>query len=140
MVVFFVVFKSNTLKNAFRRPKDAFRQKSVYKTPNACIMYEASVKIRKSVIIVDSYGNVIIDYNPDSPQWWITGFNLNYQNMFAGNLNMTFTIDFSSNPELYEAFITSTMYLKAKAQGKWSTDPDNKYILAFTWEGDECIG
>lgn len=66
--------------------------------------------------------------------------NLNYQNMFAGNLNMTFTIDFSSNPELYEAFITSTMYLKAKAQGKWSTDPDNKYILTFTWEDDEYIG
>lgn len=54
MAVFFVVFKSNTLKNAFRRPKDAFGQKSVYKTPNACIMYEASVKIRKSVIIVDN--------------------------------------------------------------------------------------
>jgi hypothetical protein len=53
---------------------------------------------------------------------------------------MTFTIDFSRNPELYEAFITSTMYLKTKAQGKWSTDPDNKYILTFTWEGDECIG
>lgn len=138
MAVFFAVFKSDTLKIAFRRPKDAFRQKSVYKTPNACIMYEASVKIRKSVIIVDSYGNVIIDYNPDSPQWWITGFNSNYQNMNAGNLNMTFTIDFSSNPELYEAFIKSDTYLKHK--GQWSTDPNNKYVLTFTWEGDQCIG
>jgi hypothetical protein len=59
--------------------------------------------------------------------------------MYAGNLNMTFTIDFSSNPKLYEAFITSTMCLKTKAQGKWSTDPDNKYILTFTWDGDEKI-
>lgn len=43
---FFIFSKSDTLINAFRRPKDAFRQKSVYKTPNACIIYKASVKIR----------------------------------------------------------------------------------------------
>ena len=87
--------------------------------------------------IVDSSGNVIIDYNPNSPQWWITGFNSNYQNMNAGNLNMVFTIDFSSNHELYEAFINSASYLDNI--DKWRIDSKNQYILTFTWEGNQCI-
>ncbi|MCR5416643.1 MAG: DUF4474 domain-containing protein, partial [Pseudobutyrivibrio sp.] len=87
--------------------------------------------------IVDSSGNVIIDYNPNSPQWWITGFNSNYQNMKAGNLNMVFTIDFSSNLELYEAFINSASYLDNI--DKWRIDSKNQYILTFTWEGNQCL-
>ena len=88
--------------------------------------------------IVDSSGNVIIDYDPSSPQWWITGFNSNYQGVNSGDLNMRFTIDFSSNPDMYEAFIHSAAYLYN--QDMWTIDPNNKYILIFTWEGDKCIG
>ncbi len=61
--------------------------------------------------IVDSSGNVIIDYKPNNTQWWIIGFNSNYQNMNAEELNMKFSIDFSNNPELYDGFIKSRGYL-----------------------------
>lgn len=52
---------------------------------------------------IDS-GEVLFDYHPSENQWWINGFDPSNQNAFASNLQLTVTIDFSGNPDLYKAF------------------------------------
>ena len=52
---------------------------------------------------IDS-GNVLFDYHPTEEQWWINGFDPSNQNAYAENLQLTVTIDFSNNPELYGGF------------------------------------
>ncbi len=48
-------------------------------------------------------GRTIITYYPGKV-WWITGFNPYYQNVYAGQLTAIYTIDFSSNIGMYNAF------------------------------------
>lgn len=53
-------------------------------------------------------GEVIFDYAPNDPNcWWINGFNPDprYQDYDENNLTAVTTIDFSNNPELWEAFL-----------------------------------
>ncbi len=52
---------------------------------------------------IDS-GKVLFDYHPSEDQWWINGFDPSNQNAYAKNLQLTVTIDFSSNPDIYAAF------------------------------------
>ena len=49
-------------------------------------------------------GNVLFDYHPSEKQWWINGFDPSHQNAYAKNLQLTVTIDFSSNLDIYKAF------------------------------------
>ena len=44
-------------------------------------------------------------YEPGDPQWWITGFNPEYQDVNYKNLRVEGMIDFSKEPGLWEAFI-----------------------------------
>lgn len=52
---------------------------------------------------IDS-GKVLFDYHPSENQWWINGFDPSNQSAYAENLQLTVTIDFSSNPDIYRAF------------------------------------
>ena len=52
---------------------------------------------------IDS-GEVLFDYHPTEYQWWINGFDASSQNVYASNLELTVTIDFSNNPDMYDAF------------------------------------
>ena len=45
----------------------------------------------------------IIGYSPGEKQWWITGFNPNYQNVNANDLSVMYQIRFN-DPQMYEAF------------------------------------
>lgn len=48
-------------------------------------------------------GSEIINYNPQTPQWWITGFNSNVRGVQADALTATFSVSFS-DPGMYNAF------------------------------------
>ena len=44
-------------------------------------------------------------YEPGDPQWWITGFNPEYQDVKYQDLRVEGMIDFSKEPGLWEAFM-----------------------------------
>ena len=56
-------------------------------------------------------------------QWWVTGFNPSGHNVSYKDIESTTTIDFSSNPGMYEAFVDSQ---KAVRESNWEFDPENK--------------
>ena len=49
-------------------------------------------------------GKVLFDYHPTEKQWWINGFAPSTQRVFEENLQLTVTIDFSKNQDLFYAF------------------------------------
>lgn len=67
-------------------------------------------------------------YGLTENQWWVTGFNPSGHNVSYKDIESTTTIDFSSNPEMYEAF-------RKKYEGddsEWEFDPENKKAT-LTW-------
>lgn len=77
-------------------------------------------------------GKMIIQYKPSEKQWWITGFNPEYKDKNVDDLRAVYTIDFSSNTDMYGAFVKSKGYLENK--DSWSVSEDNKYKLTFTFD------
>ena len=59
-------------------------------------------------------GTVIATYEPNSRQWWITCFNPYYQNVDAGELSVTYTIDFSSHKKMFKDFYRQIIADKQK--------------------------
>ena len=57
-----------------------------------------------TLALYDKEGNVLMCYNPSDPQWWITGFEPMVQKAKADELVVIGSIDFSTNPELWEAY------------------------------------
>ena len=49
-------------------------------------------------------GKILFDYRPLEKQWWINGFDPSNQNVYANNLQLTVTIDFSEYKELFKSF------------------------------------
>lgn len=49
-------------------------------------------------------GKDIASYKPSTKQWWITSFNPYYQNVTAGHLTVSVTINFSSKKKLFDDF------------------------------------
>ncbi len=64
-------------------------------------------------------GNIIIQYNPGK-QWWITGFNPSYKDVKTSDLTAIYTIDFSGNKDMFDAFYKSD----ARENG-WKFDTKN---------------
>lgn len=71
-------------------------------------------------------GTQIFTYEPSEKHWWITGFNSNYQNVQAYDLEATVTIDFSDRLNLWNGFITS------EKADEWTFDYDKK-IASIKW-------
>lgn len=79
--------------------------------------------------LYDSNGNVILSYDPEDPQWWITGFDPMTQGVSADDLIVIGSIDMSSNPELFESF--------KKEYGQWENsalcfDEENQTVY-YMW-------
>ena len=74
-------------------------------------------------------GNTVIaSYTPNENQWWITSFNPAYKNREASGLSVSFTVDFTGNESMYDAFLNSRDYLGH--QDMWSfPSPDNEYLM-----------
>ncbi len=71
-------------------------------------------------------GEWVFFYNPDEPQWWITGFNPEYQDRDANELDVYGSIDFSEEPELWKAFFD-----EYRGREGWCFDEEN--MVAFYW-------
>lgn len=65
--------------------------------------YQVRLLMSLELIELNS-GDVLFDYSPAANNWWITGFDPSHQNAQAENLQVTITIDFSDNPELFNGF------------------------------------
>ena len=72
-------------------------------------------------------GKLIFTYNPSDPQWWITGFNPKYQDWDDSYLEVMGSIDFSEEPEMWEAFLKE--YGK---EGGWCFDEENM-VAYYQW-------
>lgn len=72
-------------------------------------------------------GKLIFTYNPQDPQWWITGFNPKYQDMDYHDLEVQGSINFSENPELWDAF-----YNEYKKESGWCFEEEH-YIAYYRW-------
>ena len=67
----------------------------------------------------------IFDYHPKEKQWWINAFSPFHQNVYAEDLILTATIDFSEHQDLLEALMASSrskewMFDGTKATYNWS--------------------
>lgn len=85
--------------------------------------------------LVDNEGNIIVDYDPNEKEWyheflgiepnkknwWITGFNPDYQDIDSSNLTATYTVDFTGNEDMFEAF-------RSKWEGVYDTE-GNKWLF-----------
>ena len=69
-------------------------------------------------------GTVIATYETNSSQWWITCFNPYYQNVDAGELSVTYTIDFSSHKKMFKD-LYNQINQKKKLKSFWKFDNKN---------------
>jgi hypothetical protein len=57
-----------------------------------------------TLTLQDKSGNVYFDYRPSEDQWWVNGFDPSHQNAHHEDLTSITTIDFSSEPAMWDAF------------------------------------
>nr|WP_314466497.1 RHS repeat-associated core domain-containing protein [uncultured Clostridium sp.] len=70
-------------------------------------------------------GKQIATYNPSEPQWWITSFNPNYKNVDANNLKVSFTVNFSGNTGMFDAFYKQ---YAGQKNSPWTFDKKNHTV------------
>ena len=58
--------------------------------------------IGMSLKLFDRHNKLIIDWDPDEPQWWITGFNPQYQGVVAEELTALYKLDFPDRSGFFE--------------------------------------
>lgn len=80
---------------------------------------------------------LLYKYEPDEPQWWITGFDPLVQNVKADDLKAVTIIDFSSYDSekgelFYEAFKEANYIEKRDAYDEWIWNDDN-LIVTLDW-------
>ena len=92
------------------------------------LTYQDSNLIMK-LSLYDKSGKQIMKYEPGDPQWWITGFNPEYQDVKYQDLRVEGMIDFSKEPGLWEAFIKEFQSID---DDSLCIDVENK-ILYYKW-------
>jgi hypothetical protein len=68
----------------------------------------------------DNPYDTIFNWNPENPQWWITGFNPDFKNPDYKKMIMIGTVDFSEDENMYKT-------MKATAEKELSADSNSKY-------------
>ena len=91
-------------------------------------LVDTNLALPMTMNLTDKNGNLIANYSPTDPQWWITSFNPYYQKMQACDLRVTYTVDFSSNTGMYNAFIKSSSF---KYDKRWSISTEEKYTVVL---------
>ena len=86
--------------------------------------------LQMTLSVYDVNGELILNYTPEEYQWWITGFNPDHPDMNANDLLVVTTIDFSEEPDLWEAFLEQYEKNieddKAYLNEGWCIDEDKK--------------
>jgi hypothetical protein len=82
-------------------------------------------------------GVEVYDWQPDEPQWWITGFNPAFKGAQEDDLTVEVTIDFSEHPDLWEAFYAK-YYKEEDENPEWLFYPNEMKALRIwgTTQGD----
>ena len=83
--------------------------------------------LKMSMTLKDNNGNLIESYSPSKPQWWLTSFNPFYQDVQASNLSVSYTVNFSSDAGMYDAF-----YGTYRNDSKWKFD-SNKHTATLNF-------
>ena len=78
-------------------------------------------------IVVYENGERFIDYAPPEPHWWITGFDPSRQGVSDQDICVRFEVDFSSRPDLWEAF--ANLY---DGRSNWTFYDDMR--ASYEWE------
>lgn len=79
----------------------------IYSGDNWIKKCRTDLNLNMSLYITDNNDNTLVNYTPNDPQWWITGFNPKYQDVDEKDLTVYGVIDFSENDELWRAFLDS---------------------------------
>jgi hypothetical protein len=101
---------------------------------------EPGFDLHMSMCLSNVAGEVVAEYYPEEPQWWVTCFNSFYQGAYPQDLSVVYTVDFSAKPEdsertkkrkagLFEAFCDRLAddsdesdeggELSGKSKGRW---------------------
>ena len=72
-------------------------------------------------------GEKIFHYHPSDYQWWITGFNPDYQDYKAEDLEVYGSFDFSKEKDMWDAF-----YEQYNGEEGWCFDEENKTAY-YVW-------
>jgi hypothetical protein len=67
-------------------------------------LVDTSLALPMTMTLRYTDGTHIASYTPQEPQWWITSFNPYHQGVNANDLIASFTVDFSSNIGMFDAF------------------------------------
>lgn len=81
-----------------------YKRLSVFGNQTDHWLVDTSLALPMTLTLNDNNVSLIDYYNPSEPQWWITAFNPYRQNVNAGDLRVTYTIDFSGNKGMFDAF------------------------------------
>jgi len=71
----------------------------------------------------------ILDWNPGKPNWWITGWNPEFQDVAPENILLSGTINFSGHDDLWEAF-----YGEYYNKDKRLTFDSDTHTVNFQWQ------
>ena len=95
------------------------------------LTYQDSKLIMK-LSLYDKSGKQIMKYEPGDPQWWITGFNPEYQDVNYKNLRVEGMIDFSREPRLWGQVYNKYAKLRNVKGIEICLDKENK-TLYYRW-------
>lgn len=91
-------------------------------------LVDTDLAMPMTITIMKNNRVAIANYLPEEKQWWITSFNPNHQGISAGELTVRYTIDFSENIEMYNAFRNSDVM----NDNRWDFN-DEEYTAEFNF-------
>ena len=100
-----------------------------YSEPGSYHMYSATdTGITQTISLRNKQtGEIIFEYAPGTPTWWVTGFHPKYQDYDRDDLEVSGSICFINNPKLWEDF-----YKTYKGRRGWCFDEGTKTVF-YKW-------
>lgn len=87
----------------------------------------ADANLYMKLNLYDAGGNVVFVYDPGQANWWTTGFNPDWQDTRQEDLIAFGSVDFSANPELWDAFYGEHWWREG-----WCFD-EKRQVAYYAW-------